>query len=109
MLWEEIACKLLVNVYHAVSAVAEVSEEGVVMAVSLFDTESGVLPELCASNADEIWFFSNHPEGCEELYKKDLENISILLTRYPWAKLRVLLTNEDFICKECALFPQEKM
>jgi len=104
MIKAEIARRLLAGVYYPVSAVAAADSSGHVMDVALFDTEFGDLPALSCANPDEIWLFTNHPEGRKQLYEKDGHHISGLRMQYPSVRLRVMITNEDFICREYALF-----
>ena len=104
MLREEIASRLLKNVYHPVSAVFEMGEQEEIVSAVMFDTEFGSLPPLLMEGTKEIWLFTNHPEGRSELYEKDWENIRLLRSLYPQASLRVMITNEDIACREYALF-----
>ena len=106
---EAFARRMLIGIYHPVSAVAEEDAHGRLLSAALFDTEFGRLPALESGNAAEILLFTHHPEGRESLYEKDLCHISRLRALYPHAALRVLITNEDFICREYALFLPEKV
>ena len=107
--YEVFARRLLIGVYYPVSAVTETDAEGRLLSVTLFDTEFGHLPVLLQSGAKEICLFTNHPEGRQQLYEKDRCHISRLRALYPHVSLRVLITNEDFICREYALLPAENV
>ena len=103
MLKEEMARCLLSGIYYPISAVAAIGKDKSVLSVALFDTEFGCLPAVTA-DPEEIWLFTNHPEGRRTLYEKDQVHISRIRALYPGIPLRVLITNEDFVCFEYALF-----
>ena len=109
MLKEEIARRLLCGIYYPISAVAEIGKGGNAEAIALFDTEFGSVPPLTGRELKEIWLFTNHPEGMALLYEKDHAHIAQLRAMYPDISLRVMITNEDFICREYALFLPEKV
>ena len=109
MLREEIARRLLANVYYSFSAVFEMNGQGEVISAAMFDTELGSLPPLSLKGTAEIWLFTNHPEGRKQLYDEDWKNIRLLRSLYPALPLRVMITNEDTICREYALFMPDEM
>lgn len=109
MLYDEIARRLLIHIYYPISAAAEIAESGNVLRISLFDTDFCALPELFAPDAKEVWLFTQHPDGCMELYESDRLHVRRFMEQCCGRRFRVFVTNEDFICREYALFPPEEM
>lgn len=94
-----LAVNLFGHVYDRISAIVSFDDAGKIIEIKLFDTDfcDSVFPTPCAK---EVWLMSNHPEGSEEPYARDIENAERIRKTLPDVRMRVFLTNEDFICRE---------
>lgn len=98
----EISRALLENIYHAVTAVVSLDEDGRILGIALVDTAGYDACVREEAGCAEVWLMSQHPEGSTGLYEEDMRRLACLRARLPGGRVRAFVTCEDFGCVEVA-------
>lgn len=105
---ERVSRALLENVFHPVTAVVSLDDQGGIISAELYDTEFCVDAVREAAGCCEVWMMTNHPDGDRALSEQDIYNAAILKSRMHGRMVRVFVTGEDIGCVEVPLTEGQK-